>query len=407
MTEATRLRQAPAAGEDAADQRVVDAELAALAVDALLGRARALVDLLRVARVGVHQDELADVVQQRGDHQAVAVLVADLGGEALGGALGGDAVQAEALGRGLPDGRALEEVEGARRARRAPARPRARARSIGLRRSTRRGRGCGPRPGWRARSTAITSATSASTAATISPTLSALLADERAARGRATRRARGSLERLERGRQAPAVALVVAASCVGGGIRGAQVRRRRLAAWGMVRVRCRRGPGSRACDTGHLSAGMDESLSPGRPVGRPRRLSSQAPQRGVDPRAATRRARARASVSKIPGETVVPASATRSGWKTSRGLRLRAPRRRRAAPRRSRRPTSPRPAAAPARRARRPAPRGRPRRATCSRAFGSSAGPSKMNPASGQKSASVWIFSSLIATASPQARRGR
>ena len=71
-------------------------------------------DLLRVARVGVHEHELADVVQQRGDHQAVAVLVAGLGGEAVGGALGGDAVQAEALGRGVPDGRALEEVEGAR-----------------------------------------------------------------------------------------------------------------------------------------------------------------------------------------------------------------------------------------------------------------------------------------------------
>ena len=38
------LRQAPAAGEDAADQRVVDAELAALAVDALLRRARLAVD---------------------------------------------------------------------------------------------------------------------------------------------------------------------------------------------------------------------------------------------------------------------------------------------------------------------------------------------------------------------------
>ena len=98
------LRQAPAAGEDAADQRVVDAELAALAVDALLGRARVAVDLAGVAGVGVHQDELADVVQQRGDHEAVAVLVAGLGGQAVGGALGGDAVQAEALGRGVPDG---------------------------------------------------------------------------------------------------------------------------------------------------------------------------------------------------------------------------------------------------------------------------------------------------------------
>ena len=36
-----RARQVPAAGEDAADQGVVDAELAALVVQPLLGRARA------------------------------------------------------------------------------------------------------------------------------------------------------------------------------------------------------------------------------------------------------------------------------------------------------------------------------------------------------------------------------
>ena len=44
------------------------------------------------------------------------MLVAGLVGEAVGGALRGDAVQAEALGGGVPDGRALEEVEGARTA---------------------------------------------------------------------------------------------------------------------------------------------------------------------------------------------------------------------------------------------------------------------------------------------------
>ena len=71
-----RARQVPAAGEHAADQGVVDAELAALVVQPLLGRARRAVDLLRIARVGVHQHELADVVQQRGDEQAVAVRVA-------------------------------------------------------------------------------------------------------------------------------------------------------------------------------------------------------------------------------------------------------------------------------------------------------------------------------------------
>jgi hypothetical protein len=106
-------RQAPPAGEDAADEGVVDTEVAALAVHALLRGLGIAVDLGRVAGVGVHEHELADVVQQRGDHEAVAVLVAGLAGEAVGGALRGDAVQAEALGRGVPDGRALEEVKGA------------------------------------------------------------------------------------------------------------------------------------------------------------------------------------------------------------------------------------------------------------------------------------------------------
>ena len=112
IAEAIAARQVPAAGEHAADQRVVDAELAALVVQALLGRARGAVDLLRVARVGVHEHELADVVQQRGDEQAVAVRVAGLGGEPVGGALDGDGVEAEALGRGVPRLAALEELEG-------------------------------------------------------------------------------------------------------------------------------------------------------------------------------------------------------------------------------------------------------------------------------------------------------
>ena len=121
------LRQVPAAGEHAADQRVVDAELAALVVQALLGRARGAVDLLRVARVGVHEHELADVVQQRGDQQAVAVRVAGLGGEAVGGALDGDGVQAEALGRGVPTSCRARRTRRSRRGRRAAGRPRARA----------------------------------------------------------------------------------------------------------------------------------------------------------------------------------------------------------------------------------------------------------------------------------------
>ena len=105
------LRQVPAAGEHAADQRVVDAQLAALVVQPLLGRARGPVDLARVARVGVHEHELADVVQQRGDEQAVAMRVAGGGGEPVGGALDGDRVQAEALRRRVPGLAALEELE--------------------------------------------------------------------------------------------------------------------------------------------------------------------------------------------------------------------------------------------------------------------------------------------------------
>ena len=102
ITVAMRRRQAPAAGEHAAHERMVDAQLAALLVDALLGRLRPLVHLRGVARVGVHQHELADVVQQACDGQPVAVLVADLGRDAVGGVLGGQRVQPEALGRGVP-----------------------------------------------------------------------------------------------------------------------------------------------------------------------------------------------------------------------------------------------------------------------------------------------------------------
>ena len=100
---------------------MVDAELAALLVDALLGRARAAVDLRGIAGVGVQQHELADVVQQARDRQAVAVLVADLRREPVGGVLGGERVQAEALGRGVPHAGALEEVERAHAAGDAPA----------------------------------------------------------------------------------------------------------------------------------------------------------------------------------------------------------------------------------------------------------------------------------------------
>ena len=75
------------------------------------GVLRAAVHLRGIAGIGVQQHELADVVQQARDGQAVAVLVADLGGEPVGRVLGGQRVQAEALGRRVPHARALEEVE--------------------------------------------------------------------------------------------------------------------------------------------------------------------------------------------------------------------------------------------------------------------------------------------------------
>ena len=115
--------QSPAADQHAPDEGVVDTELAALLVDALLGRPRAAVHLRGVAGVGVQQHELADVVQEARDGQPVAVLVADLGRDPVGGVLGGERVQAEALGGAVPHGGPLEEVE------------RPRPRGDGLRRS--------------------------------------------------------------------------------------------------------------------------------------------------------------------------------------------------------------------------------------------------------------------------------
>ena len=106
-----RPGQTPAPGQHTADQGMVHAEFAALALDALLRGARVTVHLTGIARVRVDEHELADVVQKRGDHEAIARLVTDLLGEPVGRALGGDSVEAEPLGDALPDGAALEEVE--------------------------------------------------------------------------------------------------------------------------------------------------------------------------------------------------------------------------------------------------------------------------------------------------------
>ena len=96
------LGQPPAAGEHAAHERVVHAQLTALPVHPLLGRASSLMHLRRVARVCVHEHELSDVVQQRRDSEAVAVLITDFARHAVRGMLGRQRVQPEALGSSFP-----------------------------------------------------------------------------------------------------------------------------------------------------------------------------------------------------------------------------------------------------------------------------------------------------------------
>ena len=108
------LRQVPAPGQDAADQRVVDAELVAFVAQALLGGARDGVEVDLVARVQAGDDEAADVVQERRDGELVAFGPADGAADLVGGALGGERVDAEALRLQLPAAVGLEEVEARR-----------------------------------------------------------------------------------------------------------------------------------------------------------------------------------------------------------------------------------------------------------------------------------------------------
>ena len=146
----------------------------------------------RVARVGVHEHELADVVQQRGDHQAVAVLVADLGGEAVGGALGGDA-RAGGSARARRPRRAR-----ARRSRRCAARLARRLDGLGREHLDGARRPISTRPRrrpstWLARrSTAIDERDVGLDGGDHVAGRDALLGDQRAAGGCATRRAPGT-----------------------------------------------------------------------------------------------------------------------------------------------------------------------------------------------------------------------
>ena len=96
------LRQVPAPGEDAADQGVVDAELLAFVAQPLLGGTGAGVEVDLVAGVQARDDEAADVVEQRRHGQLVAFDPADDAADLVGGALGCEGVDAEALGLQLP-----------------------------------------------------------------------------------------------------------------------------------------------------------------------------------------------------------------------------------------------------------------------------------------------------------------
>ena len=69
------------------------------------------VEVTAIARVQVGDDEPADVVQQRGDRELVAILPADRAADLVGGLLGGEGVDAEALGPHLAAAVGLEEVE--------------------------------------------------------------------------------------------------------------------------------------------------------------------------------------------------------------------------------------------------------------------------------------------------------
>jgi hypothetical protein len=90
---------------------VVDAQLLAFVSEPLLGGARGGVEVDLVARVQAGDDEAADVVEEGGDGELVAFDPADGAADLVGGALGGEGVDAEALGLQLPAAVGLEEVE--------------------------------------------------------------------------------------------------------------------------------------------------------------------------------------------------------------------------------------------------------------------------------------------------------
>ena len=149
---------------------------------------------------------------------------------------------------------------------------------------------------------------------------------------------------------------------------------------------------------------IDALAAPLRRVGpRFRRCAARAPRRSA--RSVSSRPSS-ATLSKMPGETVVPGERDAQRLVDLARLDAARARRRRSAPRSTVGSSN---GSAPAR-ARR-APRASTARPSSpsqrSRAVGSSTGPVDSEPASGQKSASVWIFSWLIARRRAEAARAR
>ena len=105
---------APAPGEDAADESVVDAELAALLGDPVIGGCAAPVEALGVAGMQAGQDGAADVVENRRQGELVALADAAHLGDPVGGALHDQRVEAEAVGRESEPPVAVEDVVGGR-----------------------------------------------------------------------------------------------------------------------------------------------------------------------------------------------------------------------------------------------------------------------------------------------------
>src|SRR5581483_1733041 len=90
---------------------MVDPKLAALALYPLLWRHGLPLNLLRISRIGLNENQLADVVQKGGGRQPVARVVIQLPGKAIACKPRSARVQAKAVRDLLPDRGALEEVE--------------------------------------------------------------------------------------------------------------------------------------------------------------------------------------------------------------------------------------------------------------------------------------------------------